>query len=107
MKFRVKDMDIATGGTLIVILNHKDAQKLDLRSGDRILLKSKKQKTTCIIDISESNKAVPEGKIGLFEEVLDRLHIKNKQIVELEFTGKPESVKHIKDKLMGKRLNYK
>ncbi|MBT6774224.1 AMP phosphorylase [Candidatus Woesearchaeota archaeon] len=106
LKFKVKDMDIATGGTLVVILNAKDAHLLDLHSGDRILVKTNKKEQVCILDISESQKAVPEGKIGLFEEVLDRLDLKNNQIVKIKFTGKPESVKHIRSKLYGKRLSY-
>ncbi|MBU0459221.1 MAG: AMP phosphorylase [Nanoarchaeota archaeon] len=106
MKFRVKDMDIATGGTLVVILNIKDAHKLDLRSGDRILVKNSHHQVTCILDISESKKAVPEGAIGLMEEVLDRLRVRKGTIVEVKFTGKPESVKHIRDKLYGKHLSY-
>ncbi|HLC89225.1 MAG TPA: AMP phosphorylase [Candidatus Nanoarchaeia archaeon] len=106
MKFRVKDMDIATGRTLVAILNVNDARKLDLRSGDRILLKFDHQEITCILDISESRKAVPEGRIGLFEEVLASLKVKNNQLVELKFTGKPESVVHIREKLFGKHLSY-
>lgn len=106
MKFRVKDMDIATGGILIAILNKRDAKDLDLRSGDRILVRDGKQEITCILDISESDKAVPQGKIGLFEEALDKLHVKNNSLVYVEFTGKPESVVHIREKLFGKRLSY-
>lgn len=106
MKFRVKDMDIATGGTLVSILNKKDAQDLDLHSGDRIIVKYKKKEITCILDISESKKAVPQGRIGLFEEVLDKLRVNQGSIVTLEFTSKPESVTHIRDKLFGKKLNY-
>lgn len=106
MKFRVKDMDIAAGSQHIVILNHKDAKKLDLRSGDRILVRHGKRETTCILDISESRKAVPEGKIGLFEEVIDNLKIKHDCIVEVKLTGKPDSIAHIRDKLMGKELTY-
>lgn len=106
MKFRVKDMDIASGGVLIAILNHKDATKLDLHSGDRILLRNDGSEVTCILDISESDKAVPEGKIGLFEEVLDRLRVRNNSLVTLKFTGKPESIGHIRDKLYGKHLTY-
>src|SRR3989338_2967099 len=105
VKFRVKDMDIASGGVLVAILNKKDAHKLDLRSADRILVKHNSKSVTCILDISESRKAVPEGSIGLFEEVLDRLRVKHKDLVEVKFTGKPESVKHIRDKLFGKELN--
>jgi len=106
LKFKDKDMDIATGGTLVAILNTKDAHLLDLHSGDRILVKADGREQVCILDISESSKAVPEGKIGLFEEVLDRLDLKNNQNVRIKFTGKPESVKHIKSKLYGKRLSY-
>lgn len=106
MKFKVKDMDIAADGILISILNEKDAKRLDLQSGDRILLRHGKKEITCILDISESSKAVPEGKIGLFEEVLDRLRVRHGGIVTLRFTGKPESVKHIREKLFGKELSY-
>jgi len=106
MKFHVKDMDIATGGIMIAILNVKDANELDLHSGDRILLKRNGHEVTCVLDISESNRAVPKGKIGLFEEVLDRLKVREGMIIDLKFTGKPESVKHIRDKLYGKKLDY-
>ncbi len=106
MKFKVKDMDIASGGVLVAILNIKDATKLDLHSADRILVKHNSKSVTCILDISESRKAVAEGSIGLFEEVLDHLQVKQGAIVEVKFTGKPESVKHIRDKLFGKELNY-
>ena len=106
MKFRVKDMDIATGGILVVILNQKDARKLDLHSGDRILVHDGSGEVTCILDISESDKAVPEGKIGLFEEVMKRLKVRSGSTIEVRFTGKPESITHIRDKLMDKHLSY-
>jgi len=106
MKFRVKDMDIATGGTLVAILNKKDARLLDVRSGDRIVVHHGKATVTCILDISESRKAVPPGRIGLFEEVLARLKARQGNTVDTHLTGKPESVKHIRDKLFGKRLSY-
>ncbi|HLC51993.1 MAG TPA: AMP phosphorylase [Candidatus Nanoarchaeia archaeon] len=106
MKFKVKDMDIATGGPFIAILNHRDAEELDLHSGDRILVNHNSRRTTCLLDISETSKSVPKGRIGLFEEVLDKLKVKDNQSVELEFNGKPESVKHIRDKLNGKKLTY-
>src|SRR3989344_4481877 len=106
MKFKVKDMDIATGGPFIAILNHRDAEELDLHSGDRILVNHNSRRTTCLLDISETSKSVPKGRIGLFEEVLDKLKVKDNQSVELEFNGKPESVKHIRDKLNVKKLTY-
>ena len=99
-------MDIATGGTLVAILNIKDAHKLDLKSGDRILIKIGHKEATCILDVSESKKAVKEGEIGLFEEVLDKLRVRKSTEVDVKFTGKPDSVKHIRDKLYGRHLSY-
>jgi putative thymidine phosphorylase len=107
MEFKVKDMDISTGKILVAILNHKDAKRLDLNSGDRILIQDhKKEGVTCILDISQSKKAVPEGKIGLFEEVLKKLRVKHNDKVKVTFTGKPESVSHIREKLFKKELSY-
>lgn len=107
MKFKVKDMDLSTGNILVAILNRKDAKKLDLWPGDRILLKHNHHQITCVLDISESKKAVPEGRIGLFEEVLSSLNVKSGQVISLEITGKPKSISHIRDKLKGKELSYR
>src|SRR3989338_94939 len=98
MKFRVKDMNIATGGLYVAILNQSDAKKIDLHVGDRILVRDGNKTVTCILDISHSEKAVPEGKIGLFEEVLKHLGIHGGHSVSVRYTGKPESLKHIRDK---------
>jgi len=106
VKFIVKDMDIATGGPMVAILNQKDAKKLDLHSADRLLVQDRKKDVVCILDISESRKAVPEGKIGLFEEVLDALGVKQGHEVTIKLTGKPESVAHIRKKLYGQPLTY-
>ena len=105
--FKVKDVDIATGGTLIALLNEHDADQFDLSSGDRILVRAGKRETICILDISENHSNLKDGQIGLFEEVLDKLRIKHKDSVEVCLTGKPESVKHIRKKLLGGKLEYK
>ncbi|MEE9525221.1 MAG: AMP phosphorylase [Candidatus Woesearchaeota archaeon] len=104
MKLKVKDMDIATGGVLITILNIDDARKLDLYPEDRIVLKKGKKITTAVVDIAESKKAVPPGSIGLFEEVLDKLNAKNGNLVDIDIQEKPISISFIKKKLDGKKL---
>ncbi len=105
--FKVKDMDLSTGGTMIAALCKEDAKKLDLHSGDRVLLKKNNREITCLLDIAERDRVVGEGKIGLFEEVLKELNAKHGDVVELKFTGKPESLKYIREKLYGKKLNYR
>lgn len=105
MKLKVKDMDIATGGVQVAILNEEDARKLDLYYEDRIVIRKGRKNTTAVVDIGESEKAVSHGSIGLFEEVLDAINGKDKDIIEIDLQEKPKSVYNIKKKLEGFKLN--
>jgi len=107
MKLKIKDMDIATGGVLVAILNHDDASKLDLHHEDRIKLIKGKRVETVIINIAESEKAVPKGSIGLYEEVIDSLRVKDGNIVKIVPARRPVSIGHIKKKLDGGILTKK
>lgn len=104
MKLKVKDMDIATGGIFVSIVNMNDAQLLDLHAGDRLRVQKNSRHIVTIVDIAESSKAVPPGKIGLFEEVLAKLHAKDDDIVNIFIEEKPKAVYYIKKKLIGVRL---
>ncbi|MBW2982516.1 AMP phosphorylase [Candidatus Woesearchaeota archaeon] len=105
MKLKVKDVDIATGGVQIVLLNEEDAHKLDLHHGDRVSVKKGKKITTATLNIAESRKAVPPGKIGLYEEVLDSLNAKHNDLVDIDIEEKPIGVSYIQKKLQGMKLN--
>ena len=107
MKFTVRDMDIATGGIHIAILNEHDAKLLDLHMGDRIIIKDHPRELTCILDVAQSHKAMPCGEIGLFEEALAALKLKQGDAVTIRFTGKPASVEFIREKLLGTPLPYR
>lgn len=107
MKLKVKDMDIATGGILVVLLNEKDARKLDMHHEDRVGVYYRRKKAIAVLDIAESKKACPEGGVGMYEEMLDLLNIKHGDIVDVIIESKPESLKFIKKKLDGKRLTPK
>lgn len=106
MKFKVEDMDLASGDVLVVVLNQKDAEKLDLKPEDRVKIRKNHHEAIAVIDISESDKTVKEGRIGLFEEVLNKLKAKHNDTVELQLTAKPESVTFIRNKLYGQELDY-
>ncbi len=107
MRLKVKDMDISTGGVLVAILNKKDAQTLDIHVLDRIKIKKGKRIETVVVDIAESHKAVPQGKIGVFEEVFDSLKLKNNDVVKIMLARKPQSLEYIKKKLDGGKLRNK
>ncbi len=104
MKLRVKDMDIATGGPRIVILNEHDARKYDLHAADRVKITLGSKKTIAIVDLSENGKTVSRGTIGLFEETLKALGAREKSDVHVAIANKPNSIRHIKKKLDGKAL---
>lgn len=105
MRLKIKDINVATGGPLIAVLNYKDAHKLDLHGTDRILLKLKKKEIIVSINVSESSKNIKPGTIGLFEEVLDILKPKKEEVVSIKPTHIPKSIELIKNKLDGKKLS--
>ena len=104
MKFKVTDVDLAAGGAFIVILGEHDAIHLDLKFGDRVLVKKGKKEIICVVNISENGNKIKPGRIGLFEEVLDKLDVQRNAIVDVSLAAKPESVKHIRRKLFGHTL---
>jgi AMP phosphorylase len=104
LKFKVKDMDVATGGILVSVIHKDDAAKLDLHALDRIKIFKGKNIETVIVDIAESAKAVPPGKIGLFEEVLSSLNAKDGDEVTIMLARKPISLDYIRKKLDGFKL---
>ncbi|MBW2999662.1 AMP phosphorylase [Candidatus Woesearchaeota archaeon] len=106
MKFSVKDMDIATGGVIVAILNEQDAVEYDLHHEDRIRIKKGRKETIAVLDISESRKSVPPGKIGLFEEALKKLNAKNNDVIDISLADKPKSIRFIRKKLEGNELNF-
>ena len=107
MKLEVKDMDISSGGSLIAILHEKDADKMDLHPLDRIKIIKGNKIETVVLDIGTSKKAVGQGKIGLYEEVLKSLKLKHKDKVKIVPARKPLSIEYIKKKLEGFRLTKK
>ncbi|MBI2659001.1 thymidine phosphorylase, partial [Candidatus Woesearchaeota archaeon] len=107
MKLKIKDIDIASGGPLISVMNHKDAAMLDLHVMDRIKIKKRNKTETVVVDIAQSSKVVPKGRIGVFEEVINSLNLKNNDAVDIEIARKPLSIDYIKKKLDGQRLSRK
>ncbi|MBI2542036.1 AMP phosphorylase [Candidatus Woesearchaeota archaeon] len=105
MKLKVKDMDISSGGPLVCVINHQDAAMLDLHVMDRIKVRKEKKTETAVVDIAQSSKFVPKGKVGVFEEVINSLKLENNNIVDIAIARKPLSIEFIKKKLDGQRLS--
>jgi len=104
MRFKVKDVDISTGDTLVAILNYEDAVYHGLHPGDRLRIARGKRSTIAILDIAESDIQVKRGQIGLMEEVLREIGARDGDSVEAELEKSPASIQFIKDKLNGEEL---
>lgn len=105
MKFKVQDVDIETGGTLVAILNKHDALMLDFHTGDRLKVTKGNKSAVAVMDIAESSKAVKRGYIGLMEEVLTKISARQGDPVNISLEEKPKSIALIKAKLDGKKLS--
>ena len=107
MKLRIKDIDISSGGPLIAVMNKKDAALLDLHVMDRIKIRKRIRIETVVVDIADGKKVVPQGRIGVFEEVIGSLKLKGNDVVDIMIARKPLSLDYIKKKLDGRKLNEK
>jgi AMP phosphorylase len=102
---KAKKLDISTGYPWIVVLHQKDAEHFGIRASDELVLRWQKKETEVIVDLTQT--LVKPGEIGLFQDILKRYQIKNKEVLELQLAGRPDSIKAIQKKLLGKKLNYR
>ncbi len=102
LKLRAKCLDVMAGGQ-IVLLNAMQAHQNDIYTGYRVILKSGRYQTVAMVDLT--NDLVRVGEIGLFVEVCEALHAKSGLTLEIQPTGRPESIEYIKSKLDGKALS--
>ncbi|MBN2127775.1 MAG: AMP phosphorylase [Candidatus Diapherotrites archaeon] len=102
--FKVKTFDLKTG-KFICILNQDDSRRIGITSLDRVELinpKSKK-KIVAIVDLTDS--MVAKNEIGIYDEVKEKIKIKQGQVIEVRPVKKPECLKLIKRKLKGEKLS--
>jgi len=107
MKLKIKCMDIATGGPLVAIINHEDANTFDLHEMDRIKILKGKKIETVTVDIAKSEKTVRKGYLGVFDEAANSLKLKNNDYVIIKLTKKPVALDYIRMKMDGQPLNEK
>ena len=106
MKLKVKGINFETGNTNVIVLNHKDAELLGKRAGDRVILKainSDKFKTLiAILDITYSDSIVAPGEIGIFLDIFKNLE--GAEVISVKPADVPASFKFIKNKIKGNKL---
>lgn len=97
-------LDVMAGGQ-VVVMNAQEAHQNDIYTGYRLILRAGKKQTVAMVDLTNDIKMVPMGTMGLFAEVCETLGVaKSGKTIEVELTGRPESIEYIKQKLDGKAL---
>ncbi len=104
MDMKIKRIEARTGN-LISMLNQKDAKKLGIFSGERVEIDYNGKTIVTIADVTTNNKIIPEGEIGIFEDVFDKYDIDENINVDVHLASLPESIQYVREKLDGKKLN--
>ena len=102
-EFKVKKIDLESGGKSIIVLNRSDAEDLNLSAMDRVRVKSDGKTATALVDIADTY--VKKGQIGFFEEVTKKLKPKKNQKISIEPIDKPIATEYIKKKMDGNYLD--
>ncbi|MFX1393336.1 MAG: AMP phosphorylase [Promethearchaeota archaeon] len=109
MKLKVKKINFETGTTKDVIINAQDAKKLNLKSGDRVIIKAPKSQTidgkfrVAILQIAYSDSIVAPSEIGIFIDTIR--DIDDKMEVSISPVEPPDSFRFIQKKIKGGKLN--
>ncbi len=104
MELKIKASNWSAGFP-VCILNEKTSEKIGVHAGDRINIKTKSKEISSIIDTSF--KGVGLDEIEISNEIKTRMNLKPGQKVSVNIAPPPESVVHIKKKLIGKKLDNK
>jgi len=104
--YKCKKLDFESGGESIMVMREKEAENHGIMPGDRVVLKWSRNKSLIAI-VQFTNSKVDYGEIGLFKEIWEKRKVDDEDIVGISIYSRPESVKAINKKLVGKKLNYK
>jgi len=101
MELEARILDISAGGRRIVLLSDEAASALGVHSSDRVQINHKGRRMIAIVNVAGS---FPSNKIGLYREIVHELNIKPGEKVDVEYASLPESLRFVRKKIMGERL---
>ncbi len=104
LSLRPKALPIRAGKP-IAIIHENIARQLGIFPLDRIEIKNPeiKKRIIAIVDVTDS--MVSTGEIGLFEDTINELKVKDSRALEVRAVERPRSVEYIKKKILGKALS--
>lgn len=101
MEFKVKLLGIRAGGKQIIVIDDEYASRMGIHSSDRVQITYKNKKIISIANVATN---FPKKTVGIYEEVQQKLKITEGETVNVQAAERPESLGHIREKLMGRKL---
>ncbi|NQU77248.1 hypothetical protein HQ544_00970, partial [Candidatus Falkowbacteria bacterium] len=101
--YKAKKLDFSSGSRYVVLLNRKDAFHSNIRPGDKISISWPGQSKIVVITNITKNR-VKIGEIGLNQDIWQKHKVKNQEIIESHFLGRPKSILAIRKKLLNQKL---
>jgi len=103
MKLKIKILKFLAGKPVCMV-HEKTAEDMSLHADNRVSIKKNKKKQISIVDFS---KTLNRNEIAVSDEIVKSLRLRKKDFVDVEVTGRPESIDLIKKKLKGQELTKK
>jgi len=104
MKLKVTVLGINAGDKSIVVLNDEDAEELGVRSLGRVSVSLGKKELVAVLNTSKH--VVKKGFVGVFDELVEELNLKENTLVNVTAAEFPSSIQYIKSKINGRKLKY-
>jgi AMP phosphorylase len=101
MKLKARLLDVRAGGRRIAILDDETASFLGVHSSDRVKIAYGNQSIIAIANVATD---FPLNYVGLYEEVSEKLGLKDEEAVEVQAAEAPESLRYVQAKIRGERL---
>lgn len=100
LKAKVLDIDL---GKFQVLLHASDAEDLGVHPGDRVKVHANGKDVIAVVDVTKS--VVKPGHVGVFADVRTHFGVEDAHEMRIVPAPKPESVRFIKQKMKGKKLD--
>ncbi len=101
MELVAEVLNITAGGRRIAIISEETAGALGVHSSDRITISHDDLHIIAIVNVATH---FPKNRIGLYEEVSETIGLKGDEVVDVQLSQLPESLRYVRAKLRGERL---
>ena len=104
MRLRVKILGLNAGDRPIAVIHADNAEDLGIRSLSRVVINHEDKNVVAILNTTK--KIVEKGEVGVFDEIVEDMGLKDGISVDVKVAAFPKSIDHIKTKLKGRKLGY-